>query len=84
MALRSDFTDASAMVTDHAGQHNELTIAVNLKAPLASPALTGTPTAPTATPGTNTTQVATTAFVAAAGGGGGATSYVSQAKWGTD
>ena len=33
---------------------------------LASPALTGTPTAPTANPGTNTTQVATTAFVTAA------------------
>jgi len=33
---------------------------------LASAALTGTPTAPTAAPGTNTTQVATTAFVAAA------------------
>jgi hypothetical protein len=35
-------------------------------APLASPALTGTPTAPTATTGTNTTQIATTAFVKAA------------------
>lgn len=35
-------------------------------APLASPALTGTPTAPTAAAGTNTTQLATTAFVAAA------------------
>ena len=34
-----------------------------LKAPLASPALTGTPTAPAATAGTNTTQIATTAFV---------------------
>jgi hypothetical protein len=33
------------------------------KAGLASPAFTGTPTAPTATTGTNTTQVATTAFV---------------------
>jgi hypothetical protein len=33
------------------------------KAPLASPALTGTPTAPTAAVGTNTTQVATTEFV---------------------
>jgi hypothetical protein len=32
-------------------------------AKLASPALTGTPTAPTATGGTNTTQIATTAFV---------------------
>jgi len=38
------------------------------KAPLASPALTGTPTAPTAAPGTNTTQLATTAFVTAATG----------------
>jgi hypothetical protein len=35
-------------------------------APLASPALTGTPTAPTAALGTNTQQVSTTAFVAAA------------------
>ena len=33
------------------------------KAPLASPAFTGAPTAPTATPGSNTTQIATTAFV---------------------
>jgi hypothetical protein len=33
---------------------------------LASPALTGTPTAPTAAGGTNTTQIATTAFVQAA------------------
>jgi hypothetical protein len=36
--------------------------ALNLKAPLASPALTGAPTAPTAGVDTNTTQVATTAF----------------------
>lgn len=39
--------------------------ALDLKAPLASPALTGTPTAPTAAPGTNSTQIATTAFAAA-------------------
>lgn len=32
-------------------------------APLNSPAITGTPTAPTASAGTNTTQIATTAFV---------------------
>jgi hypothetical protein len=37
---------------------------------IASPALTGTPTAPTATVGTNTTQVATTAFVLANTAGG--------------
>jgi hypothetical protein len=35
-------------------------------ASVASPALTGTPTAPTAVPGTNTTQLATTEFVATA------------------
>ncbi len=35
------------------------------RAPLASPALTGTPTAPTAAQDTNTTQLATTAFVLA-------------------
>lgn len=39
--------------------------ALNLKAPLASPLLSGVPTAPTAAPGTNTTQLATTAFAAA-------------------
>jgi hypothetical protein len=43
-----------------------LDAALATKAPLASPALTGTPTAPTATGGTNSTQIATTAFVAAA------------------
>jgi hypothetical protein len=37
--------------------------ALNLKAPLANPALTGIPTAPTATDTTNTTQIATTEFV---------------------
>lgn len=37
-----------------------------LKAPLASPTFTGIPAAPTAAPGTNTTQLATTAFVQAA------------------
>ena len=37
--------------------------ALNLKANLASPVLTGAPTAPTAAVGTNTTQLATTAFV---------------------
>ena len=42
------------------------------KAPLASPALTGTPTAPTAAPATNTTQIATTAFVQEALSGAGA------------
>ena len=40
--------------------------AITSKANSASPVLTGTPTAPTASAGNNTTQIATTAFVATA------------------
>ena len=40
--------------------------ALNAKAPLASPSLTGTPTAPTAASGTSSTQLATTEFVSTA------------------
>lgn len=53
----------------HSHQTSEITgldAALALKAPLASPDLTGTPTAPTATAGTSSTQIATTAFVAVA------------------
>jgi hypothetical protein len=59
----------TAPVTSVAGRTGAVTLAVadvSGAAPLASPALTGTPTAPTATGGTNTTQIATTAFVTAA------------------
>ena len=47
-----------------------------------SPALTGTPTAPTATTGTNTTQIATTSFVtnAISASGGGSVTTVSVAS----
>lgn len=65
------------VIYDNAGSDAEVAVSgipsaadVNAKAPLASPALTGTPTAPTAASGTNTTQIATTAFVAAATTGG--------------
>ncbi len=44
----------------------ELDAVAAAKANLASPTFTGTPTAPTAAGGTNTTQIATTAFVQAA------------------
>ena len=44
-------------------EFNAIQTAVNSKADTNSPALTGTPTAPTAAAGTNTTQIATTAFV---------------------
>lgn len=46
-------------------EFNALQTAVNSKANTISPALTGTPTAPTAAVGTNTTQIATTEFVVA-------------------
>lgn len=49
----------------------QIQTALNLKANLASPTFTGTPAAPTASPGTNTTQLATTAFVTAAVTAGG-------------
>lgn len=47
-------------------EFNNIATAVATKADLNSPALIGVPVAPTATFGTNTTQVATTAFVQAA------------------
>jgi hypothetical protein len=47
-------------------------------APLASPALTGTPTAPTATQGDNSTQIATTAYVDTAVAAAGGISSVSE------
>jgi hypothetical protein len=48
---------------------------LDLKARIANPTFTGTPAAPTANAGTNTTQLATTAFVTTAVDGGGG-------KWG--
>ena len=72
----TNFTAKDALPTGNSGKivkgteiDTELTAvasAISSKADLNSPALTGTPTAPTASYGTNTTQVATTAFVQAA------------------
>lgn len=53
-------------ITGTLSAQTDLNTALGLKAPLASPALTGAPTAPTATAGTNTSQIATTAFVTTA------------------
>ena len=53
---------ASAAAIDQS-KISGLTTDLGLKAALASPALTGTPTAPLAATGTNTTQIATTSFV---------------------
>lgn len=51
--------------TTHAPSRNAVFDALALKAPLASPTFTGVPAAPTAAVGTNTTQLATTAYVQA-------------------
>ena len=47
-------------------EFNAISTAISSKADTTSPTFTGTPIAPTAAPNTNTTQIATTAFVAAA------------------
>lgn len=70
----TNFTAKDSLVTGDPGklvkgydfdvEFDNLATAVATKADLASPSLTGTPTAPTATAGTETTQIATTAFVA--------------------
>ena len=57
---------ADAIVYDNSGSDVEVSTSdITSKAGTASPAFTGTPTAPTAAVGTNTTQLATTAFVTA-------------------
>lgn len=78
-AALDTLNELAAALGDDADFAGTMTAALALKAPLASPALTGTPTAPTATPGTNTTQLATTAFVeAAVTGAGGYTDEAAQ------
>ena len=71
-----DVTITGGVVSVNDDSHNHvignvdgLQAALDAKAPTASPTLTGTPKAPTATAGTNTTQIATTAFVQSAIGG---------------
>ena len=58
-------TDPAKVIkgTDLDNEFNALANAIASKANTNSPSLTGTPTAPTATTGSNTTQVATTAYV---------------------
>lgn len=64
-AKAAETTNASGVSANTAAISTETTraqAAENLLAPLANPALTGTPTAPTAAPGTSSTALATTAF----------------------
>jgi hypothetical protein len=75
-ALDARYVSTTGAVTSVAGRTGAVVLAesdiTNLttdlaaKAALASPTFTGTPAAPTATAGTNTTQLATTAFVTSA------------------
>jgi phage-related tail fiber protein len=58
--------ELAAALGDDANFSTTVTNSLSLKAPIASPTFTGVPAAPTASNGTNTTQIATTAFVAAA------------------
>ncbi len=72
----TNFTAKDTLPTGNAGkiikgteidtEFTAISSAVASKADINSPSLTGTPTAPTASTGTNTTQLATTAFVTAA------------------
>ncbi len=63
--IQSKPTTISGYGITDAYTKTESDAAFSLKANLASPVLTGTPAAPTASAGTNTTQLATTAFVKA-------------------
>lgn len=75
-SITTDFAAKDALTTGDANKivkGTEITAelqairtAVNSKADSASPTLTGTPLAPTASSGTSTTQIATTAFVTTA------------------
>ncbi len=58
--------EISDAINDDANLYTTLATLIAAKSPIASPAFTGVPEAPTAAPGTNTTQLATTAFVEAA------------------
>ncbi|WP_072025731.1 tail fiber protein [Escherichia coli] len=58
--------EIAAAINNDPNYSTTINNALALKAPLASPALTGVPTAPTAAQGTNNTQIATTAYVRAA------------------
>jgi hypothetical protein len=60
---RNYYVTGLTVATTLAGVKTYINDNLALKANTASPALTGTPTAPTATAGTNTTQIATTEFV---------------------
>lgn len=62
----SDGTNGQVITTNGSGTLSFGTVDLSVKANIASPTFTGTPSAPTASAGTNTTQLATTAYVTTA------------------
>jgi hypothetical protein len=60
--LLDTLNELAAAIGDNPNYATDLATSVGTKAPLASPALTGVPTAPTAPTNTNSTQIATTAY----------------------
>jgi hypothetical protein len=64
-AALDTLNELAAALADSPDTVSNLTTLVGTKAPLASPELTGVPTAPTAAADTSTTQIATTAFAKA-------------------
>ena len=66
MVVNAHGSNGTLFVRVTAVDENSDKLSIASKAPLVSPALTGIPTAPTASFGTSSTQVATTAYVVAA------------------
>jgi hypothetical protein len=62
-ATLDTLNELAAAINDDASFASTVTTALGTKAPLASPTFTGIPVAPTAALNTDTTQIATTAFV---------------------
>ena len=62
-ATLDTLNEIATALNNDANMYATLASAIAAKAGLASPAFTGTPTAPTAAGGTNNTQIASTAFV---------------------
>jgi hypothetical protein len=66
-AALDTLNELSKAIGNDANFATTMTNSLSLKAPLASPALTGTPTAPTAAASDNSTKIATTAYVQSQG-----------------
>ena len=63
---KRDFGNVAAILDTYAGNFTTVDSTLALKSNIDSPVFTGMPEAPTASEGTNTTQIATTEFVATA------------------